>query len=152
MPLLERFYLAFAARDVVSMNALYHPEARFHDPVFRSLDAREVRAMWAMLLSQGRDLHVTYKVLQEDDSGGEVHWEARYTFSTTGRPVHNRISAAFTFRDGLIHTHRDTFSLWRWSRQALGASGLLLGWSPLIANAVHRKARKALDRQLQRVT
>jgi ketosteroid isomerase-like protein len=148
MPLLERFYQAFAARDAVSMNALYHPEARFHDPVFRSLDAREVRAMWTMLLAQGRDLRVTHRILHEDDGSGRVQWEARYTFSATGRPVHNRVTAEFTFRDGLILTHTDTFSLWHWSRQALGTPGLVLGWSPLIANAVHRKARKALDRQL----
>lgn len=152
MPLLDPFYQAFAARDAASMNALYHPEARFHDPAFRTLNAIEVQAMWTMLLAQGRDLRVVHRVLHEDASGGRVRWEARYTFSATGRPVHNRVSAAFTFRDGLIHTHRDTFSLWRWSRQALGITGLLLGWTPLIANAVHRKARKALDRQLQQVT
>lgn len=148
MPLLERFYHAFAARDAVAMNALYHPEARFHDPVFRSLGVREVRAMWTMLLAQGRDLRVTHRILHQDDRTGRVQWEARYTFSATGRPVHNRVTAEFTFRDGLILTHTDTFSLWYWSRQALGATGLLLGWSPFIANAVHRKARKALDRQL----
>lgn len=152
MPLLDTFYQAFAARDAATMIALYHPEAHFHDPVFRALNATEVRAMWTMLLAQGRDLRVVHNVLNEDAKGGAVLWEARYTFSATGRPVHNRISAAFAFRDGLIHTHRDTFSLWRWSRQALGTPGLLLGWSPLIANAVHRKARKALDRQLQQTT
>jgi hypothetical protein len=30
-------------------------------------------------------------------------------------------------KEGLIIEHRDHFELWRWSRQALGLKGLLLG-------------------------
>lgn len=34
--------------------------------------------------------------------------------------------------------------MWRWARQALGTKGLLLGWTPLLKNAVRAQARKGL--------
>jgi hypothetical protein len=60
--------------------------------------------------------------------------------------VHNVIEAAFTFRDGRIATHRDHFDLYRWTRQALGTTGVLLGWTPFLRSAVRRKAALALVR------
>ena len=65
--------------------------------------------------------------------------------------MHNIIEAQFTFQDGLIHTHRDTFDFWRWSRQALGPAGVLLGWTPMLHNKVRREARRGLDAYLKRV-
>ena len=53
--------------------------------------------------------------------------------------------AEFRFADGLIAEHRDEFDFHRWSRQALGAPGLLLGWTPLLRAAVRRRARAGLD-------
>jgi hypothetical protein len=70
---------------------------------------------------------------------------ARYLFSQTGRTVVNRIEARFVFRDGLIAEHHDTFDLWRWSRQALGFKGVLLGWTPFVQRAIRAQARKGLD-------
>lgn len=136
MPVITRFYTAFAQGDWATMAACYHPEARFSDPVFPELDAAGVRAMWKMLLSSGRPLRVTFKVLEETASGGRCRWEAFYTFSRSGRPVHNIIRSTFTLKDGLILRQKDEFSFWRWSRQALGMSGLLLGWTPIVRNKV----------------
>ena len=45
-----------------------------------------------------------------------AQWEARYTFTRTGRTVLNRIEATFTLEDGLIRTHRDGYSFWAWAR------------------------------------
>jgi hypothetical protein len=70
---------------------------------------------------------------------------ARYMFTQTGRPVVNDIQARFRFAGGLIAEHHDDFSFHRWSRQALGPSGLLLGWTPILRSAVRRKARARLD-------
>ena len=67
---------------------------------------------------------------------------ARYLFTQTGRTVVNDIQARFVIRDGLICQHDDSFDLWRWSRQALGLPGLLLGWSPLLQNKVRQQAFK----------
>ena len=76
-----------------------------------------------------------------DAERGKAHWDARYTFTQTGRRVHNRIDARFLFRDGLIIRHEDTFSFWRWARQALGPAGLLLGWAPPLRAKVRSTAR-----------
>jgi hypothetical protein len=43
--------------------------------------------------------------------------------------VTNKIGASFQFRDGLIYRHIDHFNVWKWCQQALGLSGLLLGWT-----------------------
>ncbi len=137
MSLLHTFYTAFAQRDHAVMGGCYHEAARFSDPVFPDLDAEGVRAMWRMLLSGDTDLCISFTVDREDDRGGRVRWEAFYTFPKTRRKVHNSITSDFTFRDGLIHTQHDRFNFWRWSRQALGLSGLVLGWTP----AVKRKVR-----------
>ena len=35
---------------------------------------------------------------------------------------------------------------WRWSRQALGMAGVLLGWTPWLHGKVRRDAARALER------
>jgi hypothetical protein len=90
--------------------------------------------------------------VQADDDSGRAHWEAHYRFSATKRLVHNRIDASFRFRDGLIIEHVDRFDFWAWARQALGAPGLLLGWTPMLRNKVRAQAatKLALFRAAQR--
>ena len=146
--LLETFYTAFAARDYAAMQACYRPAVKFSDAVF-TLEGKAVGAMWHMLSEGGTDLQATQRDVQADDQAGHVHWEARYTFSTTGRKVHNVIEAEFQFQAGLIAVHHDHFSFWRWSSQALGPTGLLLGWTPVVHNQVRATARARLDRFIQ---
>lgn len=138
--LIERFYKAFQARDAEVMAACYAPDARFSDPVFTELRGELPGDMWRMLCERGRDLAVEFSKVQADDNRGSARWEARYTFSQTGRAVHNVIEARFEFRDGLIAEHVDTFDLYRWMSQALGLSGRLLGWLPPAQNALREKA------------
>lgn len=143
--LIERFYRAFQARDGAGMAACYHPDIVFSDPAFGELRGKEAGAMWAMLCSRAKDLQLEVSAVRADDAAGSAHWEARYTFTQTGRPVHNVIEASFAFRDGLIVRHADNFDFWRWSRQALGAAGLLLGWTPFLRNKVRATARGGLE-------
>lgn len=151
MPTLAtQFYSAFQQRDYRTMQQLYHPQATFSDPVFPDLDAGGVKAMWEMLLTQGRDLAVEFDILEEDEKGARVYWVATYTFSYTGRPVENRIHAQLTYADGKILRHEDRFSFWRWSRQALGPTGLLLGWTPWLKNKMRATAAKNLRRFRER--
>jgi ketosteroid isomerase-like protein len=147
----ERFYSAFAARDWRAMGALYADDARFSDPAFVDLDAVEVRAMWRMLISRGTDLKLHYRVLNETVDSAQVHWTARYTFTQTGRPVVNEIDARLQLRDGNIVRHVDVFDFHRWARQALGAPGLLLGWTPFFRRKVQAKARAGLRQYMQRL-
>ena len=138
---IERFYRAFAERDGDAMAACYTPDVRFSDPAFGELHGEQAGAMWRMLTSQAKDLRI--ELVEDDDSS--AHWKAWYTFSQTGRPVVNDVRARFVMRDGLIAEHDDEFSFHRWSRQALGPPGLLLGWTPIIKGAVRKKARASLD-------
>ena len=147
--LLVRFYDAFARRDGDAMAACYHPDVHFQDEVF-SLDGPRAGAMWRMLCARGEDLAVAVSGIDADDDSGSARWVATYTFTQTGRAVRNEVEAAFTFEDGLIRTHRDRFPFWTWARQALGLPGLLLGWTPLLKNAVRKRAADQLDRYLQR--
>lgn len=142
--LIDTFYNAFAARDYETMGACYHAEVQFADPVF-NLRGKEAAAMWHMLCESGRDLKVVHSDVWADDTTGRAHWEAWYTFST-GRKVHNIIEATFRFQDGRIISHQDRFGFWRWTRQALGPTGLVLGWTPLVRNQVRKTARQRLDR------
>ena len=141
--LIERFYAAFARRDWASMAACYHPEVHFSDEVFE-LQGADAAMMWRMLCTNGRDLQLEVSGIAADEREGRAHWDARYTFSATGRKVLNRIDARFEFRDGLIVRHVDRFDFWAWSRQALGAPGWLLGWTPFLRAKVRAKAAKSL--------
>ncbi|MBI1944749.1 MAG: nuclear transport factor 2 family protein [Deltaproteobacteria bacterium] len=148
--LIERFYTAFANKDADAMAQCYAPDATFSDPVFRDLRGTQVTAMWKMLCARGADLVVTHRDVVSDGAVGSAHWDARYTFSQTGRKVHNAIDARFTFANGLIATHVDQFDLWRWTRMALGLPGVLLGWSPLVQNKVRAEASKGLTLYVKR--
>lgn len=138
-------YDALDATDGPGMVAQYAPDATFSDPAFGELHGPEVGAMWTMLCSQATDLSVKASAIEADDTTGSAHWDATYTFTATGRPVLNKIDARFRFRDGLIVEHRDRFSMWDWSRQALGPPAFLLGWNPMGQALLQRRARSRLD-------
>src|SRR3954466_10224568 len=99
LALLERFYAAFAQRDAATMAACYHANAHFHDPVFE-LDGERIGRMWKMLCSRGADLRIEYANVHADAACGAVDWQAWYSFSATGRAVHNIVHARFRFADG----------------------------------------------------
>ena len=146
--LINRFYTSFQTRDGAGMGACYHPRASFSDPVFPDLDAAHARAMWAMLCERASDLQIELVSSVANDTAGHARWEAWYTFSGTGRAVHNRIEAHFTFDGGTILAHRDAFDLWAWAGQALGPKGRLLGWTPMVKNAIRRQAAVSLERYM----
>ncbi len=148
--LLHRFYEAFARLDGAEMAAAYAPDVRFSDPVFPDLEGERAGAMWKMLTGRATDLRVEASGIEAGPERGRAHWEAWYAFSATGRRVHNVIDARFEFRDGLIVRHEDQFDFWRWSRQALGPVGLLLGWTPLVRNRVRAEAAKGLTQFMRR--
>jgi ketosteroid isomerase-like protein len=143
--LIERFYAAFAERDGAAMAACYAPDVRFSDPVFPDLRGAEAGAMWRMLTSRGTDLRVELLERDADGDRGSARWRATYTFTETGRPVVNDVRASLRFADGLIAEHTDSFDFYRWARQALGTTGMLLGWTPIVRSAVRRRARAGLD-------
>jgi hypothetical protein len=149
---IEKFYAAFARLDGDTMQACYAPGAHFQDEVFTLDGARQIGGMWRMLCeaTKAKGLpHWKLEVSQLTDTS--AHWDAHYLFSATGRKVLNRIDASFEFdAGGLIVKHRDRFDFWAWSRQALGAPGVLLGWSPFLRNKVRAQAASSLKRFLEK--
>jgi ketosteroid isomerase-like protein len=143
--LIERFYEAFDRHDGETMAACYALQARFSDPVFPGLQNDEPGAMWRMLTGRSDDLRVELLEHDADETSGSAHWKATYTFTQTGRKVLNDVQARFVFADGQIEQHEDSFSFHRWSRQALGTPGLLLGWTPILKGATQKRARASLD-------
>jgi uncharacterized protein len=148
---IERFYAAFAQRDGARMAACYAPDVHFSDPVFTDLNGPEAGAMWRMLTERASDLRVELLERSADGDRGSARWRAHYTFTQTGRSVVNDVRASLRFGDdGLVTDHVDDFDFHRWARQALGPSGLLLGWTPLLRSAVRRRARAGLDEFMAR--
>jgi ketosteroid isomerase-like protein len=141
--LIEELYGALNRHDGEAMARLYDPAGRFHDPAFGELSGAEAGDMWRMLTARAEDLAVELAEHTADGETGTARWIARYTFTRTGRPVVNEVSARFRFADGRIAEHDDSFSFWRWARQALGPSGLALGLPPL-SSLVRRRAREDL--------
>ena len=143
---IRRLYDALDRADGEAMAACYAPDATFEDPAFGRLEGDEVGAMWRMLCERSTDLDVTLEEAAADGSEGSAHWIARYTYTATGRPVVNDVRARFRFgADGRIAEHMDTFDLRRWAAQALGTSGRVLGFTPLLGPAVRRRARGTLE-------
>jgi ketosteroid isomerase-like protein len=139
---IRELYEALDRHDGETMARQYAPDGRFKDPAFGELSGAEAGDMWRMLTGRSEDLRVNLAEHSADGDSGTAHWIATYTFST-GRPVVNDIHARFRFRDGLILDHEDSFSLWRWARQALGPPGLFLGLPPMNL-LVRRRARGEL--------
>ncbi|MGH8441517.1 MAG: nuclear transport factor 2 family protein [Nevskiaceae bacterium] len=151
---IRTLYEAFARLDGDAMADCYVEQACFDDEVFSLRGRREVGGMWRMLCENVRakgmaDWKFEVRDIHAHDGHGSAHWEATYRFSATGRLVHNAIDAKMAFDGGgLIVSHRDRFDFWRWSREALGAPGLLLGWTPLLRRKVRSQAAANLQRFL----
>lgn len=144
--LIQTFYTAFSKGDANAMIACYHNEVVFEDPAFGKLIGQKAKAMWKMLLSKKKEseLSITFKVLNNHQS----EWVAHYKYGPNKRPVVNKVSASFEFQDGKIIRHTDHFSLWKWSQQALGASGLVLGWSTFMKKKVQETTRNLLAKYM----
>ena len=141
----RRYWDAIGRLDAEAMAACYAADATFQDEVFL-LRGPECGMMWRMLFQGARDLVIKPGPLTVADGVAQGRLDAWYTFTQTGRKVHNRIRTRLVVRDGRIVDHHDRFPFYKWSRQALGAKGWLLGWTPLVRGAVRRQARKRLDK------
>jgi ketosteroid isomerase-like protein len=149
MSVAERFYDAFALGDWHTLGMTYAQHATFSDPVFPLLGVDEVRAMWHMLLARAQDFSLNYSIVAENEDGARVVWVARYSFAPTGRPVTNRVVTEMRFAAGRIVKQVDHFGFWRWSRQALGLPGWLLGWTPSLRTRVQNQAAAGLRKFVQ---
>jgi ketosteroid isomerase-like protein len=142
--IITAFYTAFQQKDVTAMQASYGDNATFSDAVFKDLSATEVRAMWEMLVAAGKDMELKFSNVKGTAQGGSADWVATYTFSRTGKKVINRIHAEFVIENGKITKHTDHFNFYKWAKQSLGTTGLLLGWTSTVRNKVMETAKNNL--------
>lgn len=146
--LIDKFYTAFTDLDAETMASCYHRDIVFYDPGFGELKGERAGNMWRMLCAnqKGKGLKVSHNNVIADDSKGSAQWEAHYTFSKTGRKVHNIIKAEFEFKDGLIIKHTDDFNLHRWASQAIGFKGWLLGKTGFFQKKLQAQTNRLLDK------
>jgi ketosteroid isomerase-like protein len=146
--LIHKFYTAFKNQDSETMASCYHSNVVFEDPAFGILKGEHARNMWHMLCrsQKGKDFTVTYSKVKSNNIIGSVKWEAKYTFSKTGRKVHNKISAEFEFKDALIIKHTDTFNLRQWAKQAIGFKGFLLGNTTFFLKKLQQQTNALLNK------
>jgi len=146
-----KFYTAFANSDAAQMCECYHPNIQFRDPAFGLLKGNEVCQMWKMLIERSNgNLKVDLSDVEADEHTGSARWVATYNFSQTNRKVINTVAAKFLFQDGLIIKHTDDFDIWKWSKQALGIKGLLLGWTGFLQNKIQKQARMSLKKYCEK--
>ncbi|BAO56211.1 nuclear transport factor 2 family protein [Nonlabens marinus] len=148
--LLNKFYDSFAHGDAHGMIECYAPQIVFEDPVFGQLHGKRAECMWQMLLeNKKRKPQISYRVLIYGADTAQVAWTATYFYGKSDRKVVNQVLASFDFKDGLIVHHRDNFNLWNWSRQALGISGFLIGWTNIMERKIQNKTRALLDTYIE---
>ena len=145
--LITKFYTAFANADAQTMSECYHPKVHFVDPAFGLLKEKQVSDMWKMLISRSKgNIKIEFSDIKADDFSGSAIWVATYNFSKTNKNVINKVAAEFVFQDGLIIKHTDTFDVWKWSKQAFGVTGYLLGWTGFFQNKVQEQALSSLKK------
>ncbi|MFT4832276.1 MAG: limonene-1,2-epoxide hydrolase [Psychroserpens sp.] len=144
---IEQFYSAFNNLDAEKMVAQYHEDVIFEDPAFGILKGEKAENMWKMLCASQKGKKFKVKVSKIENFENEViaTWEAFYVFSKTGRKIHNTIQAEFKFRDGKIISHKDTFDLYKWARQALGVKGYFFGWTTFFKKKLQIQTNKLLS-------
>src|SRR3954462_407066 len=116
--LLDRLFTALDRHDHATMTACYHLDATFRDIAFDLHGRKEIHAMWHMICEG--DIRATFDVVHADDNTAEVNLIDDYTFSSTGRKVHNVIQSRFQFQDGVIIEHHDFCDPRAWAAMALG--------------------------------
>ncbi|WP_144665860.1 nuclear transport factor 2 family protein [Dokdonia sp. Hel_I_53] len=144
--LLEKFYTSFAQGNFKGMTECYDENILFKDPVFGTLRGKRARAMWEMLLSRkSKDLEINYEIINSTTEQGNVRWTATYLYGKKKRKVINNVSSNFKFKNGKIVEHIDSFNLWKWTKQALGSIGYVLGWTPFLKKKMQDATNKKLD-------
>jgi len=149
---IEEFYVAFSNLEAENMVKYYHPNIVFEDPAFGVLKGERAKNMWRMLCQsqKNKDFVVKYNDITFDGRIGHAKWEALYTFSQTGKKVHNKITAKFEFEDGLIIKHTDTFNIHAWAKQAMGFKGLLLGKTSFFKSKLQKTTNNLLNKYINK--
>jgi ketosteroid isomerase-like protein len=144
--LIEKLYSALRDGDPSAAATCYAHDAKFQDIAFRLQGRERIHQMWR-LVCHG-NVAVTFASIVADDQTGGGHWVASYSFGKSatkpGRPVVNKTTSEFIFRNGLITSHRDRCDAKAWAAQAYPFPINLLAGSigPLRRYMAHRKLHR----------
>ena len=148
--LIKKFYTALQQLNANAMNSCYSADIAFYDPMFELLRGDEVRAMWEMLCANAKDFSLVFDSITDlEDGYYTCNWKASYTFSRTRRKVINNGKAHMKIENGFITEHSDAWSLHKWSEQAIGLPGKLLGWMGMFRRNLKNNARRSLLNYMQ---
>lgn len=148
--IIHNFYQSFSEGNAERMIANYHENIEFKDPAFGTLKGARAKNMWRMLLSRNNDIQISYEILEVTKTSAKVNWTARYNYGPQQRKVINHVTAYINFENAKIIKHTDEFSLWIWSRQALGISGLFLGWTGFMKKKIQQKTSHLLENYISK--
>lgn len=144
--IIKKFYTSFSNGNIKGMLECYHKDVIFQDPVFGKLERERAFKMWEMLLSQKKeDTIINFNNAQATNEIGKANWVAEYVYGAKKRKIINRVQANFKFKNGKIIEHFDFFDLWKWTKQAFGITGFLIGWTPFMKNKIQQTTNKRLD-------
>jgi ketosteroid isomerase-like protein len=145
---IDHFYSSFKNSDVNGMIDCYAENIHFSDPIFGTLRGEKAKAMWMMLLERSKgNLSINYEVT----SPTSAKWIATYHYGPKKRKVINEINAYFEFKDGKISKHTDHFDLAKWSRQALGVTGIVLGKTKWFQRKISENVNSSLERFMEKI-
>ena len=147
--LIETFYNAFARLDYATMQNCYAADPIFNDPVFGVIEGDAVKAMWEMLCKNAKDFSLNFNDVECEGEYGTCKWTAIYSFSKTGKRVINNVKAHMRIENGKITEHTDEFDIYKWSRQALGLPGIVLGWSGYLKSKIRNDSRVKLNKFME---
>ncbi len=144
--IITEFYNNFSEGNAQGMTQYYHKDIVFNDPIFGTLKKERAFKMWEMLLSKKSEhTTISFDNIIEKEGFITVNWTATYLFGPQQRKVVNNVLATFRFQENKIIEHSDSFDLWKWTRQALGTSGYLMGWSSFMQKKIQHKMELQLD-------
>ena len=132
------------------MGSYYHKDIVFQDPAFGKLNGKKAIKMWEMLLSNKEAApKVSFSNIKADSKQGTAEWRAEYFYGPQKRKVINQVHAKFSFKEGKIIEHSDSFNIWKWSSQALGPIGYFIGWTPFMKSKIQKLANKRLNKFIE---
>jgi hypothetical protein len=138
------FLKAQEARDPVRLSNSLHESSTLVDPLVGELKGWRVFAWWQMLW-RFRNHAITIVEGEGTPTKGHAHWKVGYTHPSTRRAMLTDTTSEIEFRENKIFVQNDSYSLYKWCRQALGAQGLLLGWLPPIQAQLREAALERLE-------
>lgn len=142
--LIDRFYTALASRDIDTMLSCYHENVIYNDVGFGIQKGENAGTVWRFLIENGdKNAIINVSDIQISETKGQAIWTAKYTFGQ--RKIKNKITANFQFKNGKIIYHKDDYDLWKWSQQAFGLVGYLIGWSPLFRWLIRWQMQRLLS-------